>query len=404
MNCEIIVEQRYDLFKVSGGRIMKLIKSLAAFAFVCGLLFVGGTEAYAFPGEAMDNDNMSCAGSSCHSEQGDDDNNDDAAPVLPKVPVDHSAYTTDASCLGCHNGEKASDQTAHADDNCLGCHTTTAETAPTPLPTWHEGEDFDAAEDCEGCHGADGDYPVPGHADGDNCLSCHESATATAPAVKPAGHEAYTAEECASCHDADGPGSDQTEHYPPGSCDGCHVETSESPTPPAKPKGHEGYTEADCAGCHTSYGVPDAEKSFHDTPGSCLVCHDETSTEAPVAPPDHYSGIHMGGFANNVGADNAEGGSCDSCHAVHGSEDAEYLTKDVNGNNQSEDSETCLTCHTDKIESGHPTSGCANCHNIHGPTAEEVEAGPDAECISCHTDKIESGHYASDCISCHKPD
>lgn len=106
--------------------------------------------------------------------------------------------------------------------------------------------------------------------------------------------------------------------------------------------------------------------------------------------------------------------SCTDCHRAHApwSDDRALVN--------SQRSELCLSCHSDKRKflvqrSGHPLRTgqmtCTDCHSPHGSSASVaslVGANVNETCYRCHTEKRgpflwEHGPVREDCLNCHNP-
>lgn len=372
---------------------MKLMKTLMTLALALMFVFIGAQDADAYTDWAHDfsdygEDFANCTG--CH--------NDSESAMMPAIGFDEGEV-----CASCH-----SDSGTDGDDNA-----TNGDGAIEVAPSGH-GDSY--GQNCADCH--TDQNAAAGHGT-DDCASCHEGAGTYDPTAK--SHSDHITDDniadCLGCHNT----ATETPEAPDlTDCLGCHSQsgtdgddnaTVGDGVPEPAPPGHGNDMGQNCAQCHENQ-MADAGHATND----CATCHQGAGTYDPdagggsSAPPMELedSSAHMNGFANNVGADNAEGGSCEDCHSVHGSEDGEFLTEDSNNDGKYDPNETCLKCHGDELApgapalpDGHPsTEGkeCASCHNIHGGYTEE---DLQQECISCHVGYSQDTHYGDDCTSCH---
>jgi DmsE family decaheme c-type cytochrome len=205
-----------------------------------------------------------------------------------------------------------------------------------------------------------------------------------------------------------------------------------------------GYAGQDvCMTCHTDKtlnGTPHGMSGNPNTPAAkenCESCHgpgqahvdgggDKTkiktftalsATEAnAVCTTCHNSGPHM---MWDSSAHENRGVACTTCHSVHSfkSDKAQLKKATI--------SETCATCHRDKVlklkRSAHmPVQSdpnrpaameCTSCHNPHGSTNVsllKVGTSPNDTCVSCHPEKRgpylwEHAAVVDSCTNCHDP-
>lgn len=273
------------------------------------------------------------------------------AAGLTGCPISGGASDVE-TCLGCHNGRVAQDQTA-------------VRTSP------HK------AIGCEACHGPGGQHLAAGGRwgyslaglQGDKltakCGQCHETATA---AFLAGPHKEVTTKACLDCHDVH----------------------AEAVMPSSK-----------CLDCHTPAGIGGERHKEHVQAETCLACHgtghDPLAGVQGVCSTCHADlAALVDGGAHRLGAVDASPKQCTDCHGFTG-EDAEAPA-------------LCVNCHTaqgnlpaqDTVHGGHAgVRSCADCHGPHSPAPSTAVT----TCVSCHqgqADILAAGsHSSKSCSDCH---
>ncbi len=371
--------------------------------------------------------------------------------MTPHLPV------VTGDCGGCHEvhgSDRASLVKADDATLCLGCHEDFVKSQEA-ASTVHA-----AVDDCLGCHS-----PHEGTQAGilrkdskELCADCHEVDSEALNAAS--GHQPYLTSNCSDCHV---PHFSQTAHLVRGGtemCLGCHVDINklvnmDVPHAPATDDCqtchaphysenlhlltsrnndlcsschdydelnlnqafvHTSAKEGDCTGCHNPHGGKEAKlvtgrmtkidvggimvgqqpKLTGLTSDLCYSCHDDLveafrkqDTHAPVAE-----------------------GSCDACHAAHGSENPGFVIATA--------PDLCSSCHDldDSLFAVHggydlTTTDCLDCHNPHvseqPKLVRNVAHPPFAEqnCDACHERNAENkvellGEMSEVCSSCHE--
>ncbi len=246
---------------------------------------------------------------------------------------------------------------------CLGCHAQVSIThTPHSLPTQDSHHSSIA---CETCHGSGRNHVRSG---GDRaqilsfagqgsekedsvCLGCH---AASLPSVKHAVHREASI-GCVGCHGIHSYKNTKYMLKQPETtlCETCHTDVKIAFKLPSHHKVSEGVV--GCSDCHDPHsGEPmQSPMSIAKQNQTCILCHIDTA----------------GPYTNEHPPVRTEG--CVSCHAPHGSPNAQLLTK-ANPN------DLCTQCHTPTPNYTEPGTkpfhnqkteslACTSCHShIHG--------------------------------------
>jgi len=310
------------------------------------------------------------------------------------------------SCHEVHGSDRASLVKADDAGLCLGCHTDFA-TAQDAARLIHA-----AVDDCLGCHD-----PHEGVQAGilkkestQLCADCH-SVDAQALTAR-SGHQPYLTGNCADCHV---PHFSQTAHLVRESgidmCGGCHVDVAkrlEMAVPHAA-------AADDCQGCHAPHYSDNLHLLTSTSGELCASCHDYEELNLTK------SYVHTAASTGDcTGCHNPHGGN--EAKLVTG-----RITKiDVGGLKVGQlpkltgiTSDLCYTCHEDLAEEFRRQNthapvaegSCDACHAAHGSEYPGfvIADGPEL-CGSCHDlDQALSASHGgydisnADCLDCHNP-
>ncbi|WP_280704335.1 hypothetical protein [Bradyrhizobium sp. BR13661] len=369
---------------------------------------------------------------------------------------------TDTNCSSCHNGTTATGKaTSHVPVGtvqCSSCHTSAA----VSFVAYTMNHASVSSNRCDSCHngsyvgqgtkGALGNSSYPGHVatNGQDCITCHASATAGFVSWAGAVYVHQPSDtNCASCHNGTIATGNSTPPHIPASgvqCSGCHSNTAASFTSytmnhaavsasrcdschngsftgqgtkgafatTAYP-GHVFTAGRDCSTCHAS-----AMTSFSSWAGgayvhaasdtNCVSCHDGLMATGMTTPPHVPSGstqcsnCHSNTAANftsytmNHSAVSAL--RCDACHnGAYGSEGSKGAlgTASYPGHVPT-NSWDCATCHAKAAASFTNWSGGSY---VHGAS--------DTNCVNCHNGKTATGFTtpphvptaSTQCSNCH---
>ncbi len=280
-------------------------------------------------------------------------------------------------------------------DNCVSCHDGAsatgkdAKTNPDHIPT---------TEDCSACHipttFSDTRFDHQGIVD--NCISCHNGTTAKGK-IPPPNH-VPTNQDCNQCHQTTGFRPATFDHADiVNNCSSCHNGSFAE----GKPTTHV-PTNQDCSICHTTSGFFGAVINHTGIVDNCATsgCHTGNAGEASGMPANHMPTSE----------------DCSVCHTPGVFSSGTYDHNGVVNN--------CESCHDNVISIGKSGSHLPtnqDCHVCHITTAPFIPAqgfvhtGISDNCESCHDgnpDYVQVGARAAptttihlstnlDCSACH---
>jgi len=321
---------------------------------------------------------MGCA--SCH-EVRVVKSRDKKRPDVTRVKL--TKATSQAVCLTCHEGMKASAGNSRphlpVTRNCLSCHDPHVSSVKNQLKKGASGDRNDNL--CLACH-IQGLNVAPNgsrHAALDmGCDACHVTHK-TGVADKRENTYHLTKDVpglCLDCHDAKDKKLAEAHHNQPfatADCLTCHDAHQSLKPKLAQRFQHAPFESGACDACHSDAKDGKVVLTQADTRALCVTCHDAQAKQIESAKVQH------------PGAQ----GDCTACHSPHASAYDRLMKPDP--------VTACENCHAAQAEM-HKTKavlhkaayrdGCYTCHDAHGGDLPQLlRAQGNKLCLECHSPK-----------------